>query len=524
MSVLLLILYILFFTVVLLLYFLVPKKYRYIVLLTASLLFYAIYSKFMIAFILVTILTIYFVALSMTKLDEKLSQKLSEGYFEKDEKKKLKAKNKCKKKWIMVAGIVVNIAILAVLKYSGFIANVFEGVLSWFKLDVKLPVCTLVLPLGISYYTLSSIGYMVDIYRGAYSAEKNIAKVALFVCYFPALFEGPFAKFNELTPQLSEGHEFDSNRLFTGFVLFLWGTIKKFVIADRFAIIAGDVFKNYSQYSGLIVLLGIVCFTIQLYAEFSGLIDMASGISEMFGIKLAKNFNQPFFSQNVNEFWRRWHISLGEWFKNYIFYPISMSKGMMKLNKKIHGKVKPFFELFIPSLISLFFVWLLNGLWHGASLKYVIYGLYYYLIMMIGMCLEPTSNYFIQKIHLDKDSKILKCARIVRTFILVNFGMLIFRATSLSDAGAMFVKIFTGGSFVLEASIKAYDLILIIFGLISIIIVDVLLEKNIDIRQKMTLMPYVVKCVVLVAMIFIPIILGAYGWGYIAPDPIYGGF
>lgn len=524
MSVLLLVLYILFFTVVLLLYFLVPKKYRYIVLLTASLLFYAVYSKFMIIFILVTILTIYFAAMLMTSLDEKLAKKISEGAFEKDEKKSLKSKNKLKKKWIMVAGIVINIAILTILKYSGFIASLFEGILSWFKVYAKLPVCYLVLPLGISYYTLSSIGYMVDVYRGAYPAEKNMAKVALFVCYFPALFEGPFAKFNELSPQLSDGHEFDSTRIFSGFVLFLWGTIKKFVIADRFAIIASDVFKNYSEYSGIIVILGIVCFTIQLYAEFSGLIDMATGISEMFGIKLAKNFNQPFFSQNVNEFWRRWHISLGEWFKNYIFYPISMSKGMMKLNKKIHGKVKPFFEIFIPSLISLFFVWFLNGLWHGASIKYVVYGLYYYLIMMIGMCLEPASNHFMHKTHFNKDSKVLKWVRIVRTFILVNLGMLIFRATTLSDAGAMFVKIFTSGSFVFKTSINAYDLILIILGVISLITVDVLLENNINIRQKMVSLPYILKCLVLLIMIFIPIILGAYGWGYITPDPIYGGF
>ena len=526
MSTTLLILYGVFATLVLGLYFLVPRKYRYIIILVASLTFFAIYSKFMIAFILATILSIYFAGLGMNKLDDKLAKTIAEGEFDKEQKKALKAKNKKKKKAILVVAILFNLAILAVLKYSGFFASIFEGIFSWFSVTTSFPVLKLALPLGISYYTLSSIGYMVDVQRGKYRADKNILKVALFVCYFPQLFEGPFAKYDELAPQLYEGHDFDAKRVFKGLLLAIWGLLKKIVIADRLAIIASEVFANYAQYNGIVIVFGIICFTFQLYAEFSGLIDMASGISEMFGIKLTKNFDQPFFSQNVNEFWRRWHISLGTWFKEYIFYPISMSKGMMNLNKKMHGKVKPFFELFIPSALALFVVWFTNGLWHGASFQYVLYGLYYYLIMMIGMCLEPLFNKIYEKTKINKDSKVMVVLRILRTFVLVNIGMLLFRASSITAFGEMFAQIFSGGdiSIVGTGIIDWHDFVLCLLGIIVLIVVDVFKERKVDFREKLSNKHFAIKALVCVAIVVVVLVFGAFGGEYIPPDPIYGGF
>ena len=526
MSNLLLILYALFMTVVFGVYFVVQKKHRYFVLLFASLLFFAVYSKFLTIFILLTITTVYFAGFGMNKLDEKLAKKFEENQFEKEEKKKLKAINKKKKKWILISAVVFNLAILGVLKYSGFFASIFEGFFACFGLNVNFPVLNILLPLGISYYTLTSIGYLIDVSRGKYKAETNPFKVALFISYFPQLFEGPFAKFDELTPQLVEGHDFDSKRVGSGLLLFVWGLFKKFVIADRLAIVAGEVFVNYSIYHGLMVVVGILFFTFQLYAEFSGLIDMASGISEMFGIRLAKNFNQPFYSQNVNEFWRRWHISLGTWFKEYIFYSVSMSKGMLKLNKKIHGKVKPFFELFIPSALALFVVWFSNGLWHGADAKYIVYGLYYYIIMMIGMCLEPLYNSAYGKLKLNKDAKIFQVMRIVRTFVFISLGMLIFRASTLSDAGLMFVQIFKTGclNIVSTGVIDLYDFVLSFVCIIVLLVTDYLLEHNINIKEKILSKNYYIKFLIFVAMLVIILTFGAFGGEYVPPDPIYGGF
>lgn len=526
MSSLLMILYLLFFTLVFGVYFLVPKKSRYIVLLVFSLAFFAIYSKFMVFFLLSTILTVYFAGLLMNKVDSKTSKIISETNPGKDEKKILKAKAKKNKKIILICGVIFNLGILGVLKYSGFFASVFEGFLSIFSLKVSLPVLYVTLPLGISYYTLSSLGYMIDVCRGKYKAENDIFKVALFVSYFPHLFEGPFARYDELAPQLYEGHDFDSKRVGSGFLLIVWGFFKKIVIADRLAIVAGEIFSNYSQYNGIVVVIGIIFFTFQLYAEFSGLIDIASGISEMFGIKLTKNFEQPFHSKSIAEFWRRWHISLGAWFREYIFYPITMSKSMLKLNKKLHGKVKPFFELFIPSMIALFAVWFTNGLWHGADWKYIVYGLYYYVLTLMGMCFEPLFNKIYDKYKIDKNSWIVSSLKILRTFILVNIGMLIFRASNLNVAWDMFTQIFKGGSFnfIKDGVIDYQDFIISILSIGVLLTADIMKENKIDIREKISQKNYYFKLAVTLSLILVIVVFGAYAGEYVAPDPIYGGF
>lgn len=519
---------ILFGVLVFCIYYIVPKKHRYLVLLISSIIFYAIYSKFMICFIIVTIISIYFAGIFMNKLDDKFTKEKEN--LEKEQRKILKAKIKRKKLLILVVAILLNILILTLLKYSGFIASIFEGIFSWFNLTLKLPILKLMLPLGISYYTLSAIGYMIDVYRGKYRGDTNFFKVALFVSYFPQLYEGPFATYDKLAPQLYEGNEFDSKNAFSGLLLIVFGVLKKIVIADRLNILVSDIFKNYTSYHGLVVLLGIILFTFQLYAEFSAAIDIAVGSSEMLGIKLAKNFNQPFVSQSVNEFWRRWHISLGAWFREYIFYPVSMSKGMMKFNKKIHGKVSKFFELFLTSALPLFLVWFTNGLWHGANWLYVIYGLYYYILMMLGMINEAIGNKFYKKFNINKDNKVLVYLRIFRTFIFVNIGMLIFKcalsSSTISETFNVFASIFSGGKLNLISLkvIDIYDTIFCALGILTLLIIDVLKEHKIDLREKISNSNVFIKFIVLLIIIFVIVIFGAYGDGYIPADPIYGGF
>ena len=516
-------LFLAFMSVVYFIYILLPRKARPYCLLISSLLFYAVYSKFMTAFLLATILTIYLGGVIINKLDDKFQQQ-KEG-LEKEQRKALKEQFKRKKKLAVALIVTFNVAILGVLKYFNFFGSLFEGFLSWFKVSASVPVLKLVLPLGISYYTLSAIGYLVDVYRGKHRGG-NFLEVALFIAYFPQLFEGPFAMFEKLSPQLQAGEGFNADNFFNGVLSVLWGFFKTVVVADRLAIIVGAVFKNYATYNGLVIVIGIVLFTFQLYAEFSGMIDVAKGISEMFGIKLANNFDQPFMSQTVSEFWRRWHISLGAWLREYIFYPISMSKGFMKMNKRLQGKVKPFFQVLIPSLIALFVVWFVNGIWHGAEIKYIVYGLYYYVLTIIGMCIEPLHNLIYSKTKLNKDHICLKILRIIRTFILVNIGMLIFRATNLVEAVNMFAQIFKGGSINLIAKkvIDVQDTVMAVIGLLAVIVYDVLKERKIDVKGKLTKSHLAVKYATLLIFVFVIILFGAYGDGYVAPDPIYGGF
>lgn len=526
MDLTLIILFLLFMSVVFGLYFLFPLNKRYIVLLAFSLLFYAVYSKFLTVFLIITILTVYFAGISINKLDEKFDAEKKS--LEKPERKLLKAKYKKKKNLITAVTVILNLGFIAALKYSGMFAGMFDGIFSWFKITTHFPVLKIGLPLGISYYTLSSIGYLIDVNRGKYKAENNILKVALFICFFPQMLEGPFASFDKLAPQLSEGHAFDLKNCSSGVLSVIWGFFKKVVIADRLAIVAGEIFAHYSDYNGLFVIIGVLAFTFQLYAEFSGIIDIAAGISKMFGIELAKNFEQPFFSKNVSEFWRRWHISLGVWFREYVFYPVSMSKPFMALTKKLHGKVSPFFETFIPSLFALFFVWFSNGLWHGASVKYIVYGLYYYVIMMIGMCIEPLFKKIFAKAGVTEGSKkeeFLNVLRIIRTFIIINIGMLLFRAPTLGKGFDMFLQIFKGGRLYIPSKvIDVYDVVLCFIGVTVLLVSDALKEYKINVKEYLTLRPQVLRLAVYVSASMLIIIFGAYGQGYVPVDPIYGGF
>lgn len=516
-------LFLAFMSVVYGIYLVLPKKARPYCLLISSLLFYAIYSKFMTAFLLITILTIYLGGIILNKLENKF-QKQKEG-LEKEQRKALKVKIKQEKKLVITLIIILNVAILGILKYFNFFGSLFVGFLGWFNISATIPILKVILPLGISYYTLSAIGYLVDVYRGK-NKGGNLLEVALFIAYFPQLFEGPFATFEKLSPQLQSGEGFDSTNFYSGLLTVLWGFFKKIVIADRLAIIVDAVFSKYTTYNGIVIAIGIVLFTIQLYTEFSGLIDVAKGISKMFNIELDNNFEQPFFSESVSEFWRRWHISLGTWLKEYIFYPISMSKGFMRMNKKLQGKVKPFFQVLIPSIIALFVVWFINGIWHGADIKYIVYGMYYYVLTIFGMCYEQVTNIIYSKTKVNKNNICLRIIRIIRTFIIVNIGMLIFRSLTLTDAFNMFCQIFKSGNInlIAEKVIDVQDTFMIVIGIGIVFTYDILRELKIDVKDKVIKTPVVLKCAVLLLFAFAIIIFGAYGDGYIAPDPIYGGF
>lgn len=521
MNTTLLILTLLFPTLVFLIYICCPKRIRPYILLVFSLIFYIIYSKFMTIFLLLTIVTVYLGARQISTYNKEFAS-LKEG-LSKEERKALKSKFTRKKR--LVVGLIVfgNILFMALLQYFGVFSSIFEGFIS-LTTGVKFSALHLIAPLGLAYYTLSSIGYLIDVGRGKYEAGRFI-EVALFIGYFPQLYMGPFARFDELTPQLMASKGFDGDNFFKGIMKIIWGFFKKVVIADRLAILVSAVFASYSQYGGGLVVLAIIFFTFELYAEFSGFIDIASGISLMFNINLAKNFEQPFFSQSVNEFWRRWHISLGAWLKDYVFYPVSMSHPMTALNKKLQDKVPTFFQVFLTSTISLFFVWLINGLWHGQGsdvVKYITYGMYYYVIMLIGMLFEGLMSLIYKKCKINKNNFFLCTLRVIRTFILVNIGMLIFRAPTLLDGAMMFKQCFSGGSYEFSSFIDIFDFVLCFVGILIVIIQDILNQKKIYLTDKLSKTHIIVKMLSVVVMITIIFIFGAYGEGYVAPDPIYG--
>ncbi len=518
-----------FVAILSLIYFVIPKKFRWMLLLTASYIYYFLSSKELTICLIISTLSIYFMALEIGKIEENTKQKCKE--LEKEARKTLKKKAAGDKKLVVFLTVLINIGILVILKYGNFISENINKILEITNLNFELPLRKIILPLGISYYTLQAISYVVDVYRGKYKPEKNLGKVALFLSYFPQMLEGPIGRFDKLAPQLCEPHEFDYKRVKFGIQLMLWGFFKKMVIADRAALFVNEVFQNYTQYKGVCILLAVILYTIQIYADFSGCIDIVRGTSQIFGINLDENFKRPFFSKSIQEFWRRWHITLGAWLREYVFYPISFSKLCINLTDKTKKVFKGYIVKLVPAAFALFFVWFGNGIWHGASWKYIFYGLYYYILTMLGMLLEPLFHKIIEKLKINVNTFGYKLFQMARTTIIVLGGMLIFRAHSLTTALKMFRDIFTfkniGMLFngkLFEIGFDASDFIVVLIGVLIMFVVGLLQEKGYNIREKISKQNIVFRWGLYYGIIFAIIILGIYGKGYSASSFIYGQF
>lgn len=481
--------FLLFVLVLVFIYYIFPKKYRYIVLLIGSLIFYYLFSGKYIIFIILSSIITYF------------SGRLIEKYND-------------KKKLILIVSILLNLSFLLVLKYNNFFGDIFRLV------GINIPYKKFILPIGISYYTLETISYITDIYRKKISAEKNYLKVLLFLVYFPQIVEGPIANYSRLSKTLFNTDKFNYDNFVSSFVLIGWGFVKKLIIADRAGIFVNEVFKN--NYGGFILVVAIMLYTLQIYADFSGCIDIVSGVSELFGVKLDVNFKRPFFSTSIQEFWRRWHITLGTWLKEYIFYPISLSKVNMKLNMKVRKMKSKYISRFIITAFPLFFVWFFNGMWHGASFKYVVYGLYYYVLMMIGILLEPVFKKIISIFKINTEAWSYKFFQAVRTILIVCFGMFLFRVDSFSQMNTMIHSKLSASLFCL--GLKKMDFALLAVGILAMLVVGILGELNINIRKELEKQNLLFKWMVYYLIIFSVIIFGIYGKGYDASSFIYGGF
>lgn len=516
--------FLIYFGVTYVLYTLFPKKAKWCVLLVGSLAFYFIAAGAHIEFLLISALIIWAVGMGIQKLNDTFAIKKKE--VAKEERKALKNKYKNYKLAVLTVGVLSNFAFLLVLKYGNFFGSTINMVFS-----AHLPELSLIQPLGISFYTLQAVSYITDVYRGRYKACKNPLRITLYLSFMLTIVEGPVARYDQLGTQLSECKRFEFKDLVNGAQLVVWGLFKKIVIADRAAELVNNVFDKPEFDSGVIVLGAILVYTLQLYCDFSGIMDVVTGLGEMMGIELPKNFNRPFFAKSINEFWQRWHITLGGWLRDYIFYPISLSKPFMNLTKSARKKFNPYYANLIPTAVALFFVWFANGMWHGAAWKYIVYGLYYYVLMMIGLFAEPLSAKVCEKLKINRKSKGFGLFQMLRTFIIVNFGMLIFRADSLKTVGLAIKTIFVKPNFSALAvgsknglGLDLKDYAILIIGVVIIFAVGVIQERGIHIRERISKLPFIVKFIIYMLSILSVIILGAYGEHYGAVDLLYANF
>lgn len=510
-----------------LVYYIVPRKTQKYVLLFASAFFYVYAGIKYVPFILVTLLATFFAGKKMGEIYEKEALLLKQCTVV-AEKKKVKAEHKQLAKKYMLIALFVAAGLLIVCKYTVFALKNVNGLLS----AVNLPtfeIFKMIVPLGVSFYTFMAVSYVLDVYWKRYKAEKSFVDYAIYLTWFPHVVQGPIDRYNNFKPQIptSEGIKFNSETVSSGAQLVIWGLFKKLVIADRLNIFVGEIYGDYQKYTGVILIIATVLYSIQIYADFSGCIDIVSGVSEMFGIKLQKNFNHPYFSKNIPEFWRRWHMSLGEWFKDYIYYPVSISSLVKKVKKQ--SKNARFTELFV-SCCPIFVVWLITGIWHGASWNYVAWGLYYAAIMIAGTVFEPWLMKLNEKLGIDTEAFSWKLWQMIRTFIICSVGRVFFRANGLKAALKIFIAMVSGsgmnhvaGDALFNYGLDWKNFVFVLFAILVLWIVDILQEKM-SLRQELRKQGIVFRWIVILLGIYAVIVFGIYGPGYDASSFIYEQF
>lgn len=374
------------------------------------------------------------------------------------------------KKPVLVVTLLFVVGILAVLKYTSLVINTINywsgqniGTVSWKA------------PLAISFYTLTLISYLLDCYWGMSKAEKNILKLGLYIFYFPVMISGPILREGETKSKLFEEKTFDYDRTVKGMRRAAWGLLKKAVVADHLAMIVAYMAANLDLYKGLWVMAFIMIFSIELYFDFSGCMDIVIGMSACFGIELPENFTAPFLSKTIQEFWRRWHTTLGVWLKNYIMTPMLRTKWLtdmgVRCKKKFGKKGRK-----IPTYVAMFFVWSVMGIWHGNSWKYIIgEGWWFWIIIVLGQILEERFKKLKAFLHIKDDSKWYGAFCIVRTFIIYCFGNLFFKAQDLPTALYMVKNMFTK-TYIHDPLAGLYDNVWTSFGGIqSVCVVGVLM-------------------------------------------------
>lgn len=491
--------FLIFLPITIFIYYVLPNEVRYIWLLLASYYFYMNWNpKYAILILLSTILT-YVCGLILEKIK----------FIDKEDSVKI-----CLRKWCLVVSVVINLGILIYFKYANFLIDNINQISLRLGLNINICGLDILLPVGISFYTFQALGYTMDVYRGDVPAEKNILKYALFVSFFPQLVAGPIERTTNLMEQLTVKHKISFNNLKKGVLWILWGYFMKLVIADRVAIIVDTVYENPQDYTGVYIVVATILFGIQIYCDFNGYTMIARGSAKIMGINLMENFNAPYLSKSVAEFWRRWHISLSSWFKDYLYIPLGG-------NRK--GRLRKYANLMIVFLVS--------GLWHGAAWGYMIWGGLNGVYQVAGECLRKVRDCCVERLEINRNAFSHKVLKILTTFALVDFSWIFFRAKSISASKQVmnslfdstnyfnFARLFDGSLYDLGIDESEFQYMLIM--ILVLLLVDVLKYCGVNITEKYFSQGIWFKILVMVGLFWIVFLTGIYGVEYDASQFIY---
>lgn len=395
-------------------------------------------------------------------------------------------------------------------------------------------------PLGLSFYTFILLGYFIEVYNGIGVRQKSFLKTCLYGMFFPVMISGPIMKTRDSGEQFFETHRFDYKNVTFGLQRMLWGFFKELVISVRLAVVVNTIYNNDTEYPGAYIMLGTVCFAFQLYTNFSGCMDIVIGMAECFGIVLPENFTTPFFAKNISEYWRRWHITLGVWMKDNVFYPLLRTKMITNLGKTLKKKMGKKKGKQYTTYVAMFILWFSVGMWHGGEPKYVIgSGLLHWAYIVLGEITLPFFTWlFATKMHINMQSKFADVVRVIRTFILVCIGDLFFRADSVPHALRMLKEsvtvfnpqIFVNGSLLnLGLDIYSWGVLLVSLAiLITVSTIQYRMENSEgeyhSVRELIASKGIVLRWIILFALLFYCIFLAEYGPGYSAAEFIYKDF
>lgn len=500
------------------LYYILPKKFRWCALIFANTVFYFYVGAKLIAYLIVACLIAFFASRAMNKSFD-AQKKRCEG-LERKEKKIIKQRYNKQRKKVLILAVVAILLGLVVTKYTPFLVSIFNGIIGIFGVSAVGEETVgkfVVNVLGCSYFTLSIIAYMIDVYRGKFKAETNFLKLYVFVSFFPHIKQGPIERYDYLAPQLFEGNKFEFTNIKQGAMMFMYGVFKQLMITNRLSTVSSYIFDNYEKLNGISIFFGTIVFSIQIYTDWTAYCDIVGGVAKMLGINITRNFNHPYFSKSMPEFWRRWHISMSAFFKDYVLYPISASDFCLKLNKnsrKIFGNTA---GRVISSALPILAVWLLTGLWHGASYNFLCWGLFQGIIIMLSVIFTPTIQKLNQKLHFKTESFGWSLFRVLRTFFICCMGRIFFRTSSVSDAFGMFARLgITGGGFpILSFGLDELDWKVAIISMLLVLIVSALEEKfdkeGVSIYKKLDDQPILFKWLVLYLIVISIVIFGVYG-------------
>ncbi len=437
-----------FFPVVVLLYFILPQKFKNYWLLFASYVFYMGWNpKYALLLLACTVFT-YFGAIAVNY-----------------------CQNTKNKKYIIALVLIAIFGILLYFKYANFILESIVAFLQIFHFNANIPKFDIILPVGISFFTFQAAGYLIDVYRKETPPEKNFFRYALFVSFFPQLVAGPIERSNNLLKQMHKTYSFSYRRIRHGLLIMFWGYFLKLVIADRCAIIADNTFSNSHEYAGIQLIIGAIAFSIQIYCDFMGYSTIARGAGKVLGYNLIDNFKQPYFSTSIRDFWRRWHISLSFWLKDYLYIPLGGGEAYC-------GRFRHYLNLIITFLVS--------GLWHGANWKFVLWGAIHGCCIVLESMLKPLKNYLINLFKIDKNNIYWRAFLVLKTFIIINIAWVFFRAENIKSAFVYLwqcTQLQNIGNIFYMLGLNGRNCCILITALAVLIFFSILRERNISVLK-----------------------------------------